>query len=181
MYSKIVEEMEEVGIAIHLEESVWMDCEGNVVDEKTFFGCKVTHRITRPEMVICFDELGGNTSQKGDGHVGGQLPLCETGKTPQIKISTRDTHYTTMGLTVLTGDPVMCVVIFTGKKTNTLCETGLELSAETFGSPDDHDYFKKSSGPGKRFPRGPTCKYLGKEVPCFCAWSEKGELLLKSG
>ena len=169
--------MEEADVAIRLEESVWMDRDGNVVDEKTSFGCKVTHRITRPEMVICFDELGGNTSQKGDGHVGGQLLLCETGKTPQVKISTRDKHYTIMGLATLTGEPVMCVVIFAGTKPNPLCKTGLDLSAETFGSPDDHDYFKKNSGPGKRFPGGPTCKYLGKEVPCFCAWSEKGGVI----
>ena len=40
--------------------------------------------------------------------------------------------------------------------------------------PDDKDYFQRNSGEGKRFPGGPTCHYLGKDVPCFCAWSEKG-------
>ena len=43
-----------------------------------------------------------------------------------------------------------------------------------FGSPEDDDYFVRNSGPGKRFPGRPTCHYLGKYVPCFCAWLEKG-------
>ena len=78
--------------------------------------------------------------------------MCKKGKTPQTKISTRDKQYTVMGLTSLTGEPVMCVVIFSGKKPNALCELGLDLSAETFGSPDDPDYMQNNSGPGKRFP-----------------------------
>ena len=129
MYSKIVEEMEDAGVAKRLPEPVWMDREGEIVGEEHAFGCKVTHRIIHPEMVIVFDELGGNISQKGDGHVGGQLLLCEKGETPQIKVSTRDKHYTVLGLTSLTGHPVMCVIIFTGKKPNALWETGLDLEA----------------------------------------------------
>ena len=75
MYSKIVKDMEDAGVAEHLPESVWMDCEGNIVEEGKSFGCKVTHRRTHPDVGILFDELGGNISQKGDGHVGGQLML----------------------------------------------------------------------------------------------------------
>ena len=33
--------------------------------------CKVTHYLTHPEMCIVMDEVGGNTSQKGDGNIGG--------------------------------------------------------------------------------------------------------------
>ena len=76
-----------------------MDRDGNICEEKDAFGCKVTHKITRPEYVIVFDELGGNRSQKVDGNVGGQLMLCERGKTLQRKFSTREKHYTMMGLT----------------------------------------------------------------------------------
>ena len=79
-----------------------------------------------------------------------------------------------MVLTTLTGEPVMCVVIFSGKKPNTICETGLDLNAPTVGDPSDPDFFENNSGPGKRFPGGPTCEYKGKKVPCFCAWTEKG-------
>ena len=120
-----------------------MDREGNIVEESELFGCKVTHDITKLHMVLTFDELGGNTSQKGDGNVGGELLICERGKTPQVKIHVRNKHFTVIGLTTLTGNPAMCVVIFTGKMLNALCETGLDLTVETFGDPSDDDYFEK--------------------------------------
>ena len=88
-----------------------------------------------------------------------------------------------MGLTSLTREPVMCIIIFAGKCPNALCETGLDLHSPTVGEPSDPDFFKNKSGPGKRFPGKPTCIYLGKMVPCFCAWTEKGgvtsEVLVK--
>ena len=144
MYDKIGEEMEDAKVAVRLAEPIWVDRDGNVCDEKDAFGCKVTHQIIHPEYVIVFDELGGNTSQKGDGNVGGQLMLCERGKTPQLKISTRDKHYTMMGLTSINGKPVMCVVIFAGKRPNALCETGLDLHAPTVGEPSDPDFLEKT-------------------------------------
>ena len=174
MYLKIVEEMEDAGVSVRLKEQVWMDREGNVVEEGSAFGCKVTHRINHPKTAIFFDKTGRNTSQKGDGHKGGQLLMCEKGETTQTKISTRGKHYTVMGLTSLTGEPVMCVVLFSREKPNALCELCLDLSAETFGSLDNPDYTQNNSGPGRGFPGGPTYNDLAKEVPCFCAWSEKG-------
>lgn len=62
------------------------------------------------------DEVGGNISQTGDGAMGGELFLCEKSKTPQQKISTKDKHYTVLGLTNLEGKAEMCVVIFAGTK-----------------------------------------------------------------
>ena len=35
-------------------------------------------------------------------------------------------------------------------------------------------FSKKNSGVGKQFPGGPTCRFRGKDVPCFCRWSKKG-------
>ena len=54
--------MEDAGVAERLPEPVWMDREGNIVEEGKSFGFKVTHRIIHPEMVIVFDELGRNIS-----------------------------------------------------------------------------------------------------------------------
>ena len=70
-----------------------MDAQGCEVLEKSAFGCKVTHDITRPDICFMMDKVGGNISQKGDSAIGGELQLCETGKTPQQKISTKDKHY----------------------------------------------------------------------------------------
>ena len=127
-------------------------------------------------MCLVVDEVGGNTNQKGDGNVGGELQLCEAGNTPQQKINTKDKHYTVLGLTALTGEPVMCIVIFAGNKEHAIVETGLDLSAPTIGSPNDADFVEKNSGKGKRFPGGPTCQFKGKTIPCLCRWSKKGSI-----
>ena len=55
-----------------------------------------------------------------DGHVGRQLMLCEKGSIPQQKMSTRDKHFTLMGLKTLGGELVMCDLIIIGKKPNVL-------------------------------------------------------------
>ena len=122
------------------------------------------------------DEVGGNTNQKGDGQVGGELQMCELGKVPQRKINTKDKHYTVLGLTTISGKPVMCIIIFSGEQPSTIVETGLDLEAETFGDPNGADFFENNSGPGKRFPGGPTCNFKGVDIPCLCRWSSKGSI-----
>ena len=168
MYECVAEEMEDAGVAVRRSAPVWMNRSGEEVQEADAFGCKVTHDIVCPDYCIVLDEVGGNTNQKGDGNVGGELMLCERGKTPQKKISTKDKHYTVLAPTALTGEVIMCCIIFTGTRPLALCETGLDLLAETVGNVSDIDFFEKNCGPGKRFPGGPTCRFRGKDVPCFC-------------
>ena len=108
MYDGLINKFVDVGVAIEREFPVWMYRNGNIVDEDKEFGCKVTHDIIRPDHIIVMDEVGGNTSQKGYVQIGGELMLCETGKTPQRKISVKSKHYTCLGLTALSGEPVMC-------------------------------------------------------------------------
>ena len=107
MYDGVIKEFVESGVAKKRSQLAWMDRDGILVDEKDMFGCEVTHDITDPDMIIVMDEVGGNTSQKGDGHLGGELMLCETGKSPQRKVNTKNKHYTVLGLTTLSGKPVM--------------------------------------------------------------------------
>ena len=176
MYDQVGDELVDAGVARKLETAVWMDKSGVECAEKDVYGCKVTIDITDPDWVLVMDEVGGNTNQKGDGNVGGELQLCERGKVPKRKINTKDKHYTLLGLTSIAGKPVMCIVIFAGETPNTLTETGLDLDAETYGCPTDADFFEQNSGPGKRFPGGPTCHFNGVDVPCLCRWSTKGSI-----
>ena len=176
MYNGVITEFVDAKVAVERDSPAWMDRTGNVVEESEAFGCKVTHDIIHPEYVLVMDEVGGNTSQKGDGHVGGELMVCEAGKTPQRKINTRSKHYTLLPITALNGEPVMCVIIFTGKKENALCETGLDLSAEFIGDPDDVDFFEKNSGEGRAFTGGPKCHFRGKDIACLCRWTENGSV-----
>ena len=63
------EKMIEARVAKKLDKPVWMTRDGEMLreDEKqNAYGCKATLEITHPEMVILADEVGCNTSQKGD-------------------------------------------------------------------------------------------------------------------
>ena len=62
-----------------------MNSDGEECQPTESFDCKVTHRIKYPDMCIVGHEVGGNSSQKGDGHIGGTLHLCERNFTPQSK------------------------------------------------------------------------------------------------
>ena len=84
MYEHNYEEMEMAGVAVRLDEPVWKDRSGNIVEEADALGCKVTHDLIHPEMCIVGDEVGGNLNMDGDGHVGGTKLLCAKDAIPQI-------------------------------------------------------------------------------------------------
>ena len=75
MYELIIEELCLAGVAEELDTPKWMDMNGKEVDEELAYGCKVTHAVTYPEWIIFMDEVGSDTSQKGDGHIGGEKRL----------------------------------------------------------------------------------------------------------
>ena len=124
------------------------------------------------------DELGGNINHKGDGHIGGKLHMCERGTTSPHKISSKDKQYTLLGITTSSGEPVMCVIIFTGIRRNVLWETGLDLSADAIGDPDGEEFFQNNCRKDKKFPIGPECIFKGETVPCLCCWSPKVSITL---
>ena len=176
----ISEKLIEAGLAKRLDVPVWETREGVTVsdDEKDkAFGCKVKIEITHPEMVIVADEVGCNTSQTGDGHVDGETYMCGKNKVPQKRASKKDKHFTLLGLTLLTGEPLMCVIIFAGEKNRDLVELGVDPFCETIiGDASEHDYVVKNTGKVKLFPYGPECTYRGKVIPCLCRWSKNGSM-----
>ena len=176
MYEHNYEEMEMAGVAVRLDEPVWKDRSGNIVEEADALGCKVTHDLIHPEMCIVGDEVGGNLNMDGDGHVGGTKLLCAKDAIPQKKTSTRDKHFTLLPLMLLTGEPLMCILIIAGKKPDALVEMGINHTAEMNGEEGDEDFFEKNSGPAKLYPGGPTCTVRGIDVPCFIRWSENGSI-----
>lgn len=109
-----MDELVHANIAVKLDTPVWQDADGNNCVEDEAVGCKVTHKIIKPEYCIVGDETGGNLSMKGDG--GRKKFLCARGDVPRTKASGCDRHFTTIGLTLLTGDPLMCIVVMKGKR-----------------------------------------------------------------
>jgi len=176
MYNNIIDEMVDAGVAEKLDEPVWMDRDGNICSEQEAYGCKVHHQIVRPDMCLCGDEVGGNISMKGDGHVGGELFVTEKGRVPQRKVSTKNRKFTMIGLTALTGDPVMCVIIIEGTRPNASIEAGIDITIQPKGDPNDPDFILKNSGKGCYLPGGPECWYKGKKVPALVRWHESGSI-----
>ena len=116
MYDGVYDEMVAAGVAEHLNEKVWMDIDGNLcLSEEEAFGEKVDTVVTHPDFLLFVDEVSNNTNQKNDGPKGGEKVLCERSLTPRQKCSTTDAHYTVLGFTAGTGEPVMCVIIFEGE------------------------------------------------------------------
>ncbi len=116
IYSHTVSEMIDAGVVKKLRiVLVWMDQNGNVCDKDEAYGCKVFYKLVRPDMCLCGDEVGGNLSMKGDGHIGGKKLLTGNGKVPQVQASTRNRRFTMIGLTAFTEEPIMCILILEGK------------------------------------------------------------------
>ena len=166
MYEDVYESLVEAGVATKLPAPMLTE-PGNL---------KCNYQVTHPEMCLVVDEVGGNLNQKDDGHVGGQKFMCEVGAIPQLKASIKDRHFTLLGFTALSGEPVMCLLILAGVEEKMEVEMGIDLIVPTFGSVDDDDYFEKNSGKGKIFPMGPECDFRGTKVPCMVRWSKKGSI-----
>ena len=143
MYDHVYDELVQVKLATPYDEPMWQDSDGTFCPESSGLGCRVTHNFTKPEMCIVMDEVGGNTSQKGDGQIGGELLVCAKGMMPQKRIHTSDRHWTLLGLTLLNGDAVMCVVVFSGKREQANMETGMDVFVEQEGNVRNEDFVEK--------------------------------------
>ena len=176
MYDHVEDELVSAGLAKEYEEPVWMDRKGKIVSEDKAFGCKVLIELSRPDMCLVGDEVGGNLSMKGDGHVGGQLFLTAPDRVPQQKASSKNRKFTLIGLTALTGEPVMCIIIIEGKKPKGSIEAGIDINVNPIGEPTDNNFIWNNSGPGKYYPGGPVCYFRGKKIPPFVRWHESGSI-----
>ena len=133
------------GVAEKLDSPVWMDRDGKECQHIEACGCKLIHHIKHPDMCIVGDEVGGNTSQKGDGHVGGTSHWYERNNIPQSKTSNKDNRFILIGLTTLTDKPLMCCVIFKGVKCCVDTETGIDFTVKVnIISNTQQDLFKNN-------------------------------------
>jgi len=116
MYNDIYAAMKKAGLICDLETPVSMDSQGNIVPmgDSTAFGLPVWQCVIHPDHLIFMDEMGLNTNQKTDRHVGGECFVCAHGATPKIGISTTDHLCTIIPIVAASGEAVCCVVIFTG-------------------------------------------------------------------
>ena len=171
-------------IARKFEEPVWMNQNGEIVENDTdAYGYKVTIDIHRPDLGIVLDECGCNLSQEGDGHIGGEKFLTGLEDKAYSSTSTKHNHFTVIRVTQLDGNPLMCVVIVSGKKHDVLVELGVDVSQLVDLDIDysggnildtNIELLRNHSGEGRLFSGLPTCHYKGKDVPGYMAFTEKG-------
>ena len=76
---------------------------------------------------------------QGDGHICGETFLCELGVVPQENSSRNDKHFTLFIFTLLSGESLIYVAIFTGKWRNSIVEMGIDPRAEEVRSVLDED------------------------------------------
>ena len=83
-----------------------------------------------------------------------------------------------MGITCLNGQPLLCVVLITGKKRVVLVELGVDwqklttIDENDINELEDYEFFKKYYGADKVLPGRPTCNFKGKEVPAFVKFTD---------
>jgi hypothetical protein len=192
MYDVIYRNMVDAGIAVNLEEELWMDPSGNVVANENRIlnfeidnneparplGLPCNQKLIHPEFFLFFDETGCNTNQKKDGHYGGQKFACGRGMTPKQICATRDRHFTVLGLTAASGDSVLCVVIFASEKNNGVVANwaeGIDIMVDPVKDENGEIILSELNfGEGKYFPSGPTCLFRGKRIPYLPLSSPSG-------
>ena len=172
MYDLVYESMEIAGVAEKLPQPEWQNGLGEKVGEENAVGEMVEYKVTYPEYILFADEVGNNTCQKDDGHVGGQKFLVKRGSQPRQGSSTSDVHWTTMGFTSGSGKPVMCAIIIAAETLSVEDRLGIDIFAEC-----DEDILSDANyGPGKYFPGGPRCTFNGTDIPCYINASPKGSI-----
>ena len=114
MYENVEKHMVDAGVARPYDEPKWLNKEGEEVREEDSFGYKVKNELTHPHCCLVMDETGGDTNMVNDSAAGGVSYVGRKGTEIRSVAGKKGKRYTTIGLTALNGDPVMCVVIFAG-------------------------------------------------------------------
>jgi hypothetical protein len=179
MYEDVETEMIAVGLAIKFDTPVWLDEKGCQVEETKACGMKVSTQLLCPDMCIVMDEVGCNINMTKDGHVNGNRFVVAKNDKAKQRASKKEKHFTCLGLSLLTGQPLMCVVIIDGKTDHLLIRTGVDIECESYNphlakGEDKYDYLLNNMGPGHQYPGGPSCSYEGKTIPCMVAFNVGG-------
>ena len=91
---------------------------------------------------------------------------------------TKAGHFTSIGVTALDGQPVMCVVIVKGKRRELSVESGVQcellddVDKSHFEIRSDFVFFEDNFGDSQLSHGGATCMFKGKHVPASITFTE---------
>ncbi len=77
-----------------------------VESEDLAFRLKSKYELIYLDWLLFIEQCSSNTSQTKDGQVRGQLYLCSIDGRPQQHAATKDAHFTVLGFTAASGEPV---------------------------------------------------------------------------
>ena len=86
-------------------------------------------------------------------------------------------HFTLMGFTALTGEPVMCIIILAWERENPVVETGVDFRQELYGDIEDADFFEKNLEIGKLLLEGQNVCLEGRRFHTLFIRALKAPLL----
>ena len=96
-------------------------------------------------MGLVVDEVGSNLSQKGDGHMKGTKVMCEKHCISQEQVQHKEKHFTLLGFTALSGEPILCLTIIAGVREELSVETGIDQIVITTGDVTNNDFLTRIS------------------------------------
>lgn len=113
MHNCTCECMVEKGLAESLDQPVFMNRNGVIVEDPTdTLGLPIHCRLLHPNRILFVDETGCNANMKKDGQVGGKRCIAEKGTSANPPATTNDVHFALLPVANALGEPVCCVVIF---------------------------------------------------------------------
>jgi hypothetical protein len=183
MYGVIYNKLAEKVLSEVWDTDKMLDKQGNEVTSKDdMYDHPTKFHLTHPEKLIFVDELGDNTSQANDDIKTGSK--CVTGKGWWEKHQNPFTecHYTTLGFTATTGEPVMCAIIIAADRLKyheklgfNCCSRDWKEGMDNWNEDEICGLLTEDNMRGlkKIFPCGPTWEFDGKTVPCFVRWTPK--------
>ena len=170
MYESVYKAAVEAGIAKKLQEPVFRDRMGNIVDkEEDAFGLKSAYEITCLEYFLMADETGCNTNQKADGCAGGELFVVPVGEQNSHGIAgaTTDMHFTVVPFTSGTGKAVLCAIIIKSakdvSKLDFTWKCGIDITKPANTGETRVEILENNMGEGKMISEGPACFFNGKK------------------
>jgi hypothetical protein len=141
---------------------------------------KVQAQLNCPVMCVVMDEVGCNVNMTKDGHVNGTHFIVDKKYETKQKASKKEKHFMCLELTLLSGQPLMCVVIVDGKTDGLLVRMGVDVECQSYKTDtgetieDKHEHLLDNMGPGCQYLGGPTCSYEGKTIPCMVTFNPGG-------
>jgi hypothetical protein len=188
MYEEVYNSMVDCGVAEKLDDEVMYDKEGRrVFDPALMYGRPTKYRMLKPERCLFVDEVGCNTNQKDDGHVGGEKFVLARDQTESGCIGTNtDIHFTVLAFTAGTGEAVMCALILKSEKDITQVpltwKMGIDITKNINTGETRAELFENNCNNGEEgggvgaMVGGPKCRFNGKDLPCFVCCTPKASI-----